>query len=96
MPTSSSFYNDENKLIINSRKSSFVTSSFGPVAASKTKSLTKNAKSSSPNIVPNNKSPVTNTFQKFYSFHKSSYNLDLRNSCTCFSMPHICDICTSK
>jgi hypothetical protein len=68
--------------------------------ANKKQSLTKNAKSSSPNVIPHNISPVTNTFAKFYSFHKTSYNLsslDMRNNnCTCFNMPFVCDICTSK
>ncbi len=49
----------------------------------------KNTPTSRQSIIPN-----TN-FQKYYSFQKSSYN-NSEYKCTCFNMPFVCEICTTR
>ena len=44
---------------------------------------TPRMKSSTPNL------------QKYYSFQKPSYSF-MDNKCTCFNMPFVCEICTTK
>lgn len=43
------------------------------------------------------KQPIvpTSNLQKYYSFQKSSYNLS-ESKCTCFNMPFVCEICTTR
>ena len=35
------------------------------------------------------------SLQKYYSFQKSAYTLS-ENKCTCFNMPFVCEICTTR
>ena len=46
-----------------------------------------------PNLL--NKPHLASNLQKYYSFQKSSYSLS-ENKCTCFNMPFVCEICTTR
>lgn len=46
-----------------------------------------------PNLL--NKPHLSTNLQKYYSFQKSSYSLS-ENKCTCFNMPFVCEICTTR
>lgn len=37
----------------------------------------------------------TASLQKYYSFQKSSFNIS-ESKCTCFNMPFVCEICTTR
>lgn len=43
-----------------------------------------------------NKPYLTSSFQKYYSFQKFSYSSLADNKCTCFNMPFVCEICTTR
>lgn len=53
----------------------------------------ENFQKSIPNIV--NKSNISSNLQKYYSFQKSSFTMN-ENKCTCFNMPFVCEICTTR
>lgn len=52
-----------------------------------------NNQKAAPNII--NKPHLTTNLQKYYSFQKSSYSMT-ENKCTCFNMPFVCEICTTR
>ena len=57
----------------------------------------KDEKSNTPKLAANSRHSLmpTSNLQKYYSFQKSSYNIS-ESKCTCFNMPFVCEICTTR
>lgn len=57
----------------------------------------KDEKSNTPKLTANSRHSLmpTSNLQKYYSFQKSSYNIS-ESKCTCFNMPFVCEICTTR
>lgn len=54
-----------------------------------------NAKQSDCVNSPKPKTNNTVNLQKYYSFQKPSFSIS-ENKCTCFNMPFVCEICTTR
>lgn len=83
-------------------KAALVQRTPSPVAANNRQAALANNKNT-PNIAniksslnsPKVKTPNSSTFQKFYSFQKSSFSMN-ENKCACFNTQFVCEICTAR
>jgi hypothetical protein len=78
-----SFEDNLSKATANGTKSSSPAINQSPSSNQNNSTLVKNNKVMTPNL------------QKFYSFQKTPYSFS-ENKCTCFNMPFVCEICTTR